>query len=79
MSKRNQSQPPDAEQKKPSRYLIVNWRRYWIRNIVVSIALFVIILWLRYPTHGASAFLWAFGIAGMVLAYFAVNYYFLRK
>ncbi len=79
MSKREQSPPPDAPQKKPSRYLIVNWRRYWIRNIIISVALFVIILWMRYPAHGPSAFLWAFGIAGGVLAYFAVSYYFLRK
>lgn len=79
MSKQSQSRPPDTEQKKPSRYLIVNWRRYWIRNIIISIALFVIILWLRYPTQGASAFLWAFGVAGIVLAYFAVSYYYLRK
>ncbi len=58
---------------------MVNWRKYWIRNLVIIVALFIVIAWLRYPREGAVAFLWAFGVAGIVFAYFAINYYYLRK
>lgn len=79
MSEKPQNDPPVEPKKKVSRYHIINWRRYWIRNIVISVGLFAVILWLRYPTEGATAFLWAFAVAGIVLAYFAINYYYLRK
>ena len=79
MSKKTGNGPPVEGKKMFSRYHTVNWRRYWIRNIVVAVGLFAVILWLRYPTQGPIAFLWAFGVAGVVLAYFAINYYSLRK
>lgn len=61
------------------RYLRETPRRYWLRTAVVTIGLFLVILWFNYPTRGASAFLWAFGIAGLILAYFIISYYLFRR
>ena len=46
---------------------------------VITIGLFAVVLWLNYPTRGASAFLWAFGIGGLVLGYFIVSYIMFRR
>lgn len=78
MSKRAEDEP---QGKKPrgSRYLNETPRRYWIRAAIVTLGLFGVIAWTSYPTRGASAFLWAGGIAGAILAYFVISYFLFRR
>lgn len=78
MSKREEDQPK-PNKPRGSRYLNESNRRYWIRAAVVSLGLFGVIAWTNYPTRGASAFLWAGGIGGAILAYFVLSYYLYRR
>jgi len=69
----------EEEVRRGQRYLRESSRQYWIRAAIVTIGLFAVVLWLNYPTRGASAFLWAFGIAALVLGYFVVSYLMFRR
>ena len=69
----------EEEVRKGQRYLRDTPRQYWIRSALITLGLFALVLWLNYPTRGASAFLWAFGIAGLILGYFVVSYLMFRR
>jgi hypothetical protein len=77
--KRDDSSPSKKTGQRGQRYLQDTPRRYWIRTAIVTIGLFAVVLWFNYPSRGASAFLWAFGIAGAVLVYFIISYYLFRR
>lgn len=69
----------EEETQRGQRYLRDTPRQYWIRSAIITLGLFALVLWLNYPTRGTSAFLWAFGIAGLILGYFVISYLLFRR
>lgn len=69
----------EEEVRRGQRYLRDTPRQYWIRSVIITLGLFAIVLYFNYQTRGAAAFLWAFGIAGLIFGYFAISYYLFRR
>jgi hypothetical protein len=51
----NNSPTPPAQQ--------TNWRWYWIRTALITVLMFIFILWFMLPRAGDTAYLWAAGFA----------------
>lgn len=71
MAKKNTSPTPPARQ--------TNWRWYWIRTALITVLMFIFVVWFMLPRAGNTAYLWAGGFALGILGYFVVSYYFLRR
>lgn len=50
-------------------------RWYWIRTIMLTVLIFVFVMWYAYPARGNVAILWAGGLALALLGYFVFSYY----
>ncbi len=72
MSKKNRPpvDPEDDQSVSP-----LNKRWFWIRTTLLTVLMFIFILYYTYPTRGNGAFLWATGLAAAVLGYFVLSYY----
>lgn len=71
MAKKNGSPTPPARQ--------TNWRWYWIRTALITVLMFIFVLWFMLPRAGNTAYWWAAGFALAILGYFVVSYRFLRR
>ena len=71
MAKKNSSPTPPA---RPT-----NWRWYWIRTALITVLMFIFVVYFMTPRVGNTAYLWASGFALGILGYFVVSYYFLRR
>ncbi len=56
-----------------------NWRWYWIRTALITVLMFIFVLYFTLPRIGSSAYLWAALAALAILAYFVVSYRLLRR
>lgn len=70
MAKKQSPQPPP-----PAR----NWVWYWVRTALITVLMFIFVLWFALPRSGDIAYLWAAGFSLAILAYFAISYYFLKR
>lgn len=50
-------------------------RWFWIRTALLTVLIFIFVMWYTYPTYGNIAILWSAGLAGLILAYFVYSYY----
>lgn len=73
MSKKNQ--PPVEPEENEPQISPTQKRWYWIRTALITILLFVFIMWYTYPANGNIAILWSAGLATAVLGYFVFSYY----
>ena len=72
MAKKNNSPTPPAG--RPT-----NWRWYWIRTALITVLMFLFVVWFMLGRAGDMAYLWAAGFALGILGYFVASYYFLHK
>ncbi|MBK7216677.1 MAG: hypothetical protein IPH95_06330 [Candidatus Promineofilum sp.] len=72
MAKKNTTPPPPAG--RPP-----NWRWYWIRTALITVLMFIFVVYFMLPRVGNAAYLWAGGFALAILGYFVISYYFLRR
>lgn len=73
MSKKNQ--PPVEPEENESPVSPAQKRWYWIRTALITVLLFVFVMWYAYPSNGNIAILWSAGLAAAVLGYFVFSYY----
>lgn len=50
-------------------------RWFWIRTILLTILIFIFVMWYTYPTNGNIAILWSAGLSLALLGYFIFSYY----
>jgi hypothetical protein len=67
--------PPDEPNKNLPEITANQKRWYWIRTVVLTVLIFVFVMWYTYPTRGNIAILWSAGLAGAILGYFVFSYY----
>ena len=73
MAKKPDGQPNNGE--KPAAQ--TNWRWYWIRTVLVTVLMFVFIVYVMRES-GPIAYLWAGILSLATLGYFVFSYYKLR-
>ncbi len=74
MTKKAENQPPvDPEDKGHVSTAAKRW--FWIRTALLTVLIFIFVMWYTYPANGNIAILWSAGLAGAILAYFVVSYY----
>ena len=73
MSKKNH--PPVEPEENEQETTPAQKRWYWIRTALITVLLFVFIMWYTYPSNGNIAILWSAGLAAAVLGYFVFSYY----
>jgi hypothetical protein len=79
MTKKAKSHPPDEPQQDDPKPIAMNWRWYWIRAALLTVLIFILMMWFLYPTRGNIAILWSAGLAAAMLGYFVASYYFLNR
>ncbi len=71
----NKKRPPiEPEQNNPQPSTMQK-RWFWIRTILLTILIFIFVMWYTYPANGSVAILWSAGLAAAVLGYFVMSYY----
>lgn len=70
----NKNNPPD-EPEDNNTTSPINFRWYWLRTALLTVLIFIFVMWYTYPSNGAIAILWSAGLAGLVLGYFVFSYY----
>lgn len=71
MAKKSSTPPPAGSQP--------NWRWYWIRTALITVLMFVFVLWFMLPRSGNIAYVWATVLALAILGYFVASYFMLKK
>jgi len=71
MAKKSSPPPPAGSQP--------NWRWYWIRTALITVLMFVFVLWFMLPRSGNIAYVWATVLALAILGYFVASYFMLKK
>ena len=59
MAKKQAAPPPPPQ---------TNWRWYWIRTALITVLMFIFVLWFMLPRSGSVAYLWATVAAVAILA-----------
>lgn len=77
MAKKTGDRPAETPDDRERPAAGMNWRWYWIRTALITVLMFLFILYLN-DDRGASAYLWAGGLALATLGYFVVSYLRLR-
>lgn len=73
MTKKN---TPPVEPKDDEQRVSAGTKRwFWIRTALLTILIFIFVMWYAYPTNGNIAILWALGLSGAILAYFVFSYF----
>lgn len=73
---KKKDQPTEPEENSPDATVTPGQKRwYWIRTVLLTILIFVFVIWYAYPENGNSAILWAAGLSLAILGYFALSYY----
>jgi hypothetical protein len=57
----------------------MNWRGWMIRGVLLTVLVFVFVLWRLYPVVGNTAFLYAFGLGGAIMGWTLFSYYLLNR
>jgi hypothetical protein len=57
----------------------MEWRGWMIRGAVLTVLIFVFVLWRLYPVVGNTAFLYAFGLGGAIMGWTLFSYYLLNR
>ena len=52
---------------------------YVIDAVIITVLMFIFVVWFMLPRVGNTAYLWAGGFALGILGYFVVSYYLLRR
>lgn len=71
MARKSSAPPPAGPQP--------NWRWYWIRTALITVLMFVFVLWFMLPRSGNIAYVWATVLALAILGYFVASYFMLKK
>ncbi|MCA9866053.1 MAG: hypothetical protein KIS95_04530 [Anaerolineae bacterium] len=71
----NKKRPPVEPEQNSAQPSAMQKRWFWIRTILLTVLIFVFIMWYTYPSNGNVAILWSAGLAGAVLGYFVLSYY----
>lgn len=50
-------------------------RWFWIRTALLTVLVFIFVMWYTYPANGNIAILWSAGLAAAILGYFIFSYY----
>jgi hypothetical protein len=79
MTKKTEDEPVEETSEQEPQPITMNWRWYWTRAALLTVLMFILIMWLLYPTRGAVAIWWSVALAGATLGYFVVSYYFLKR
>jgi hypothetical protein len=73
MTKKKQ---PSQEPEQNSFKVTPNQKRwFWIRTVLITVLVFILVMWYAYPTRGNIAILWSAGLAAAILGYFLFSYY----
>ena len=70
-----QKTPPPPPQEKKPQITQAQRRWFWIRTVLITVLMFAFVMWFSYPTRGATALLWAGGLAVLILGYFTWSYF----
>lgn len=73
MSKKDQ--PPVEPEENTHETSVAQKRWFWIRTALITVLLFIFVMWYTYPSNGNIAILWSAGVAAAVLGYFVFSYY----
>lgn len=71
----NNPKPPTEPNDDPPPVTAAQKRWFWIRTILLTVLIFIFVMWYTYPSRGNIAILWSAGLALAVLGYFLVSYY----
>jgi hypothetical protein len=72
----NKKQAPQEEPEESNLTITDGQRRwYWIRTILLTVLIFLFVMWYAYPTRGNVAILWGGGLSLAILGYFVFSYY----
>lgn len=77
MTKNNKNKPAGPTKDKGSASM--DWRPWVIRAVVLSGLVFAFVAWRLQPVVGNWAYLWAFLLAGVIVAWLGVSYYLLNR
>lgn len=56
-----------------------NWTWYWIRTALITVLMFLFVIYFLLPRVGNTAYVWAALAALAILGYFVVSYRMLRR
>lgn len=71
--------PADKEKSPESRGVGMSFRGWMIRGALLTVLIFVFVLWRLLPVVGNTAYLYAFGLAGAILGWTLFSYYLLNR
>lgn len=73
------AKPVDDEIAEEKNAGVMNWRGWTVRAVLLTVLVFAFVLWRLYPIRGNAAFLWAFGLAGLIMGWYVISYYILNR
>lgn len=72
----NKKQAPQEEPEESNLTITEGQKRwYWIRTILLTVLIFLFVMWYAYPTRGNVAILWGGVLSLAILGYFVFSYY----
>lgn len=66
--------PPTEPPEEKPQFSQAQRRWYWIRTALLTVLMFIFVMWYTYPARGPIAILWSAGLAALILGYFAWSY-----
>jgi hypothetical protein len=76
---KNRNKAPADNDSTGSKGAGMNWRGWMIRGVLLTVLVFVFVLWRLYPVLGNTAFLYAFGLGGAIMGWTLFSYYLLNR
>lgn len=79
MTKNEKKSTGDKKKKADNRWSEIEFRPWLIRGVILTVLIFAFVLWRLYPIMGNTAFLYAFGLAGLIMGWTIFSYYLLTR
>ena len=73
MTKKTEDRPVEPEEN-GHQLGTMQKRWYWIRTALITVLVFILVMYYTYPTRGNIAILWSAGLAAAILLLGAANY-----
>lgn len=71
----DKNRPPKEPEEDQFKVTTNQKRWFWIRTVLITVLMFIFVMWYAYPTRGNIAILWSAGLSAAILAYFVFSYY----